>query len=92
MKTILDYDFWYSLTQYANEIWKGYFSEEEMRENAQVYLDEWEYSIKTKELSYTISKCLENLLEDKACNIEEAIDFITKIKKEIKRHQIKEVD
>lgn len=90
MKTALEFEFWHDLAKYCNSNWKGYFSDVELINYAEDNLYEWEDSIKTKRLSYTISQLLDSLLEDKANGSEDALYYINKIKKEIKRHQIKE--
>lgn len=58
------FDFFYDLTQYANENWRGKFSPREVAEHAYIYTMEMEYSIKDKELSYVIQDLKDQLYED----------------------------
>lgn len=71
----LSIDFFQSLAEYANKNWKGSFTVSEVRENAETYLSDFNFSNAKGECVDSIRFLICNLLEDAENGIEEALDF-----------------
>lgn len=49
---------------YGNEMWKGSFTSEEVRENAEIYYADFQYSKANDTISETIKTLAKNLADD----------------------------
>lgn len=80
--------FWEKLATYCNENWKGKFSDRELKEHSQLYLDEWNYSKNTHKLSDTLVSLIEQLKEDMINDSLEADTFLKEIYLECEKFNI----
>lgn len=80
--------FWEKLATYCNENWKGKFSDRELKEQSQLYLDEWNYSKNTHKLSDTLVSLIEQLKEDMINDSLEADTFLKEIYQECEKFNI----
>ena len=78
---MIDFDFFQSLAEYANENWKGSFTESEVRENAETYLSDFYISNANGEPTETMKFLCENLKEEIKNGGDEALDFYFEILK-----------
>ena len=74
------YGFWYSIADYGNRMWKGFFSAREVAMNAFEYYEEWRNCIVFHKVMPTIVNLLELLRQD---NTEEGNAYIESIESEI---------
>lgn len=88
MPACLTFEFWQNVADYGNYNWNGHFSDREIRENAELYFEDWKYSIKQKELSDTIRTLIRNLTEDVEENVDEAKEFLIEIYRECDKNCI----
>lgn len=59
------YEDFFELARYANENWKGGYTEEEIKQNAKEYFDNYEWSKANEQVDdYTTMFLLNNLAED----------------------------
>jgi hypothetical protein len=80
--------FWEKLTTYCNENWKGRFSDRELKELSQLYLDEWDYSKNTHKLSDILVSLINQLKEDIINDSLEADTFVKEIYQECEKFNI----
>ena len=85
----MDFGFWYDLAKYANDNWKGNFSEREIAISAYEYKCSWDYSIENKAVEFNILVALKNLDEDVVCGNEEAKTFAEQIREEIAWYELR---
>lgn len=52
------------IAEYGNEMWKGSFTPEEVRENAEIYYADFQYSKTNDTISETIKSLCRNLADD----------------------------
>lgn len=76
---MLNLEFFQSLAEYANVNWKGSFTPEEVRENAETYLSDFNYSNANGECASSIRTLILNLIEDAENGIEEALGYAQEI-------------
>ena len=76
----MDYGFWYDVAKYANDNWKGCFTEREIAEGAYEYKIEWDTTVENRKVTHTISELLARLGED---GTKEASDFEETIQEEL---------
>lgn len=69
------------IAEYANENWKGNFSEREITENAIMLFEDLYYSFESEVVSESIKTLLENLDED---DCEESLHYANMIRNELK--------
>ena len=88
----MNYAFWYDIAKYANEAWKGNFTEREVAINAYEYKEAWNNCLVFHVVMPEIISLLNNLLEDRAelyingthAQWAEVDTFIREIESEIK--------
>lgn len=68
------------IAEYGNINWKGFFSEEEIKENADIYWFEFEWAKKNHSTCDVINSLLSLLDED---NTDESINWATQIRREL---------
>ena len=73
---MIDFNFFLELSKYANANWKGSFTQDEVRENAETYFSDWIYSNEHGEPTETIKFLIDNLAEDAKVGIEKAREFL----------------
>lgn len=62
---MINYEFFHEIAEYANANWaKGSFTQEEVRENAEIYYADFQYSKANDTISETIKSLCRNLIED----------------------------
>ena len=62
---MINYEFFQEIAQYANANWaKGSFTQEEVRENAEIYYADFQYSKENDEIAESIKSLCRNLAED----------------------------
>ena len=65
------------IAEYGNANWKGSFTPEEVRQNAEDYFVEWTRSKEQGKATHTMEELCKLLIEDiEECNSEEAEDFL----------------
>ena len=65
------------IAEYGNTNWKGSFTPEEVRQNAEDYFVEWTRSKEQGKATHTMEELCKLLIEDiEECNSEEAEDFL----------------
>lgn len=52
------------IAEYGNEMWKGSFTQEEVKENAEIYYADFQYSKENDTISETIKSLCRNLADD----------------------------
>ena len=68
------------IAEYANANWKGSFTSEEVKRNAQLYWDVFEWSKKNNRPSFIITELINLLKED---GTEECLEWVNRIEREI---------
>lgn len=76
---MLDFSFFYKITEYANEHWKCKMSKEEMHENALQLFYDFTISRKNKKANHEIKCLMNNLKEDISNGGKEALSLFEKI-------------
>ena len=73
------------IAEYGNEMWKGAFTPEEVRENAEIYYADFVYSKESDEVAESIKSLCRNFIEDlKAIpNLEEPKQWLYQIASEL---------
>lgn len=61
---MLKYQDFLNIAEYGNENWKGNYSPEEIRQNADNYFSDYQWSLKNEIVTGTITFLLFNLLQD----------------------------
>ena len=64
------------IAEYGNANWKGSFTPEEVKQNAEDYFAEWKYSKEQGKATHTIEELCKLLIEDIEGGSEEAEDFL----------------
>ena len=67
------------IAEYGNENWKGCFTEEEVRQNAEDYYAEWKYSKEQGKATHTMEELCKLLVEDIEGESVEAENFLYQI-------------
>lgn len=67
------------LAQYGNEHWKGSFTPEEVRQNADDYYTEWVYSKEQGKATHTMKELCKLLIDDIEGDSVEAEEFLCQI-------------
>lgn len=67
------------IAEYGNEMWKGCFTPEEVRQNAKDYFAEWKFSNEQGKATHTMKELCKLLIEDIEGGSEEAEDFLEDI-------------
>lgn len=60
----MKYEDFLRIAEYGNENWKGCYTEEEVKQNAENYYIDYQWSIENDTISETIKVLCENLAED----------------------------
>lgn len=76
----MEYQDFLGLAQYGNEQWNGSFTQEEVKQNADIYFSDFQFSKRTGETADTIVELLHLLEED---GEEKAIEWKRRIEKEL---------
>lgn len=76
----MEYQDFLGLAQYGNKQWNGSFTQEEIKENAEIYYSDFQFSKRTGETTETILELLRLLEED---GEEQASNWKTRIEKEL---------
>lgn len=76
----MTFDDFYEIAEYANENWKGSFSEREVTENAVMLFEDFNWSLEAEIVSESIKTLLQNLDED---NCEESLHYANMIRHEL---------
>lgn len=79
MKSPFEYSFWYEIAHYANENWKGNFSERELASFSYDYLESFKDSYKNKNPDKIVGTLVENLYDDMMNGNEEVLDYLEPI-------------
>ena len=80
---MLDYSFFYDLSKYLNDTWKGSFTEKEIAENAYDYKISYDFSKDTNKPDATIQTLIDGLKEDCKNNPDsESSDYLTMLESE----------
>ena len=61
---MLTYADFLQIAEYANENWKGNFTEEEVKDNAKIYYADFQWSKENNKVAESIKTLCENLMED----------------------------
>ena len=64
------------IAEYGNANWKGSFTPEEVKQNAEDYFAEWKYSKEQGKATHTMEELCKLLIEDIKGGSEEAEDFL----------------
>lgn len=82
---MLTYADFLQIAKYANENWKGSFTEEEVKENAGIYYADFQWSKENETIAETIKTLCSNLSEDvrEASYLEEPIKWLGQIATEL---------
>lgn len=75
----MEYTDFYKLAVYGNKAWKGSFTEEEIKKNAEDYLCEFNASNKKGEATSVMQELCKLLIEDITGGSEDAEDFLDDI-------------
>lgn len=79
------YEDFFELARYANENWKGGYTEEEIKQNAKEYFDNYEWSKANEQVDdYTTMFLLNNLAEDWANGMDEVTKWLREMITELK--------
>lgn len=68
-----------NIAEYGNENWKGAYSPEEVRQNAENYFIDYQWSLKNEIVTESISFLLFNLLQDWNDGNENVISWISQL-------------
>lgn len=79
----MDYGFWYDVSQYANDNWKGCFTPKEIAEGAYEYLCEWEGTLKDGKVTSVLDTLMHQLHEDYCNGSNEAVEILNTIVDEL---------
>ena len=80
---MLDYSFFYDLSKYLNDAWKGSFTEKEISENAYDYKISYDFSKEINKPDATIQTLIDGLKEDcKNDPSSESSDYLTMLESE----------
>ena len=77
---MLSYEFFYNISEYGNENWKGSFTPKEVAENAHNYWCEFNYSTENEVVTETIAELYSLLIEDGS---EECLEWAYEIATEL---------
>lgn len=80
----MDFGFWYSVAEYANENWKGGFTPKEVAEGAYEYLCEWKATLQDDKVTYNLDVLMHQLHEDYCEGSADAIRLLDQIVDELK--------
>ena len=82
----MSFEDFYELAKYANVAWKGSFTEDEIKENADIYYSDYMWSLMNNTVSESIKTLCELLEEDIECDpdLEEPREWLQKIKADLK--------
>lgn len=76
----MEYQDFLELAVYGNTEWNGAFTQEEIKENAEIYFSDFQFSKRTGETTDTIIELLRLLEED---GEEKAVEWKRRIEKEL---------
>lgn len=76
----MEYQDFLNLSAYGNEQWNGSFTQEEVKQNADIYFSDFQFSKRTGETTDTIIELLRLLKED---GEEQASNWKRKIEEEL---------
>lgn len=76
----MEYQDFLNLSVYGNEQWNGSFTKEEVKQNADIYFSDFQFSKRTGETTDTIVELLRLLEED---GEEQATEWKTRIESEL---------
>lgn len=73
------------IAEYGNAVWKGSFTPEEVKENAEIYYADFQYSKENDTISETIKSLCKNLAEDvrEMLDLEEPKQWLYQIASEL---------
>lgn len=82
---MLTYTDFLQIAEYANENWKGNFTEEEVKDNAKIYYADFQWSKENETIAETIKSLCSNLAEDvrEMANAEEPVKWLGQIATEL---------
>lgn len=72
----MEYGNFYDIAEYGNVNWKGSFTPEEVRQNAEDYFTEWKYSNEQGKATHTMEELCKLLIEDGEEECEQFLDNI----------------
>lgn len=76
----MEYQDFLELSRYGNEEWNGSFTQEEIKENAEIYYSDFQFSKRTGKTTEIITELLRLLQED---GEEQASNWKRRIEKEL---------
>ena len=77
---MINYEFFYNIAEYENEVWKGGFSPKQIACNAYDYLCEFKASMESETITETIKELYKLLVEDGS---EECLEWAYEIASEL---------